>query len=108
MPAPAPKDGIANYISQVGQTGLIVVVVITAGALAFDARRGLSTFLRTRTSTMWQLIAPRFTINAAAAVTAYTLGTVAAWYEQPCSWALRRPGPWSPACCAARCTWSSP
>jgi len=81
MPAPAPKDGIANYIGQVSQTGLIVVVVITAGALAFDARRGLSTFLRTRTSTMWQLIAPRFTFNAAAAVTAYTLGTAAAWYE---------------------------
>jgi ABC-2 type transport system permease protein len=80
MPAPAPKDGIANYISQVSQTGLIVVVVITAGALSFDARRGLSTFLRTRTST-WQLTAPRFTINAAAAVTAYTLGTAAAWYE---------------------------
>jgi len=80
MPARA-QDGIANYIGQVSQTGLIVVVIITAGALAFDARRGLSTFLRTRTSTMWQLIAPRFTINAAAAVTAYTLGTAAAWYE---------------------------
>jgi ABC-2 type transport system permease protein len=30
---------------------------------------------------MWQLIAPRVTVNAAAAVTAYTLGTLAAWYE---------------------------
>jgi ABC-2 type transport system permease protein len=30
---------------------------------------------------MWQLIAPRFTVNAAAAVGAYTLGTLAAWYE---------------------------
>ena len=81
MPAPAPKDGIANYISQVSQTGLIVIVVITAGALSFDARPGLSTFLRTRTSSIWQLIAPRFAVNAAAAVTAYTLGTAAAWYE---------------------------
>jgi len=51
---PTPKEGIANYISQVSQTGLIVVIVITAGA---------------------------FTVNAAAAVTAYTLGTLAAWYE---------------------------
>jgi ABC-2 type transport system permease protein len=56
-------------------------VVITAGALTFDARRGLSTFLRTRATSMWQLIAPRFTVNAAAAVTAYTLGTLAAWCE---------------------------
>jgi ABC-2 type transport system permease protein len=78
---PTPKDGIANYISQISQTGLIVVIVITAGALTFDARRGLSTFLRTRTTSMWQLIAPRFTVNAAAAVAAYTLGTLAAWYE---------------------------
>jgi ABC-2 type transport system permease protein len=78
---PTPKDGITNYISQISQTGLIVVIVIAAGALTFDARRGLSTFLRTRTTSMWQLIAPRFTVNAAAAVTAYTLGTLAAWYE---------------------------
>ena len=78
---PTPKDGIANYISQVSQTGLVVVIVIAAGALTFDARRGLSTFLRTRTTSMWQLIAPRFTVNAAAAVAAYTLGTLAAWYE---------------------------
>ncbi len=30
---------------------------------------------------MWQLIAPRFAASAAAAVAAYTLGTLAAWYE---------------------------
>jgi ABC-2 type transport system permease protein len=78
---PTPKDGIANYIGQASQTGLVVVVVIAAGALTFDARRGLSTFLRTRVDNMWQLIAPRFAVNAAAAVTAYTLGTLAAWYE---------------------------
>jgi ABC-2 type transport system permease protein len=78
---PGPKDGISNYISQASQAGLVVVAVIAAGALTFDARRGLSTFLRTRASNMWQLIAPRFTVNAAAAVAAYTLGTLAAWYE---------------------------
>lgn len=79
--APTPKDGIANYIGQAGQTGLVVVVVIAATALSFDAHRGLSTFLRTRARNMWQLIAPRFAVNAVAAVAAYTLGTLAAWYE---------------------------
>jgi ABC-2 type transport system permease protein len=78
---PTAKDGIANYISQASQTGLVVVVVIAAGAFTFDARRGLSIFLRTRADSMWQLIAPRFAVNAAAAVAAYTLGTLAAWYE---------------------------
>ena len=58
-----------------------MVVVIAAGAFTFDARRGLSTFLRTRVDNIWQLIGPRFAVNAAAAVAAYTLGTLAAWYE---------------------------
>ena len=78
---PTPKDGIANYISQAGQTGLVIVVVIAASAFTLDARRGLSTVRRTRASSMWQLIAPRFAVTAAAAVAAYTLGTLAAWYE---------------------------
>jgi len=32
-------------------------------------------------SGLWQLIAPRFTVNAGAAAVACALGTVAAWYE---------------------------
>jgi hypothetical protein len=65
---PEPKDGIINYVSQVGQTGLIVVVAITSSAMAFDARPGRSTFLRTRASGMWDLVRPRFTVNASAAL----------------------------------------
>jgi len=78
---PTPTEGITNYISQVSQTGLIVLIVITAGSVTFDARVGLSSFLRTRATSMWQLIAPRFTVNAVAAVAAYGLGTLGAWYE---------------------------
>ena len=81
VPPPQPKDGIINYINQVGQTGLIVVVAIAASALAFDAHRGLSTFLRTRASSMWVLVRPRVVVTAVAAVLAYALGTLAAWYE---------------------------
>ena len=78
---PRPVDGMTNFISQANQTGLVVVIVVAAGALAFDARRGVSTFLRTRTRRMWKLVAPRFTMNTAAAIAAYTLGTLGAWYE---------------------------
>jgi ABC-2 type transport system permease protein len=81
VPPPQPKDGIVNYLNQVGQTGLIVVVAIAASALAFDAHRGLSTFLRTRVSSVWVLVRPRVVVSAAAAVLAYTMGTLAAWYE---------------------------
>jgi ABC-2 type transport system permease protein len=58
-----------------------VVVVIAAGAFTFDAHHGLAIFLRTRVTGFWQLIAPRFTVNAAAAALAYVLGALAAWYE---------------------------
>lgn len=81
VPPPQPRDGIVNYLSQVGQIGLIVVVAIAASAMAFDAHRGISTFLRTRANGMWEIVAPRFAVNAIAAVLAYTLGLLAAWYE---------------------------
>ncbi len=77
---PTPKDGIVNYVGQVSQTGLVVVVVIAAGALAFDSHRGLSTFLRTRAASLWDLVLPRFAVTAGAAVAAYLAGTLAAWY----------------------------
>lgn len=81
VPPPTPKDGITQYISQVSQTGLIVVLVVAAGALTFDSRRGIATFLRTRTSSMWALVLPRYAVTSAAAVAAYTLGLLGAWYE---------------------------
>ena len=81
VPPPVPYDGISAYISQVATIGLIVVVVIAAGAFGFDSRLGVATFLRTRVASVWQLIIPRFTVNAAAAIAAFVLGLLAAWYE---------------------------
>jgi ABC-2 type transport system permease protein len=80
-PAPKPEHGIVNFVSQAGQTGLIVTVIVVAGALCFDARRGLAIFYRTRASGPFALIWPRFAAGAALAVAAYTLGTAAAWFE---------------------------
>ena len=81
VPPPTPKDGVAQYISQVSQTGLVVVVVVAAGTLAFDGRRGVATFLRTRVPSMAALVVPRYVVTSLAAVGAYALGTLAAWYE---------------------------
>ena len=80
-PAPKPAHGIVNFASQAGQTGLIVTVVVAAGALCFDARYGLAVFYRTRAPGAFALIWPRFVASAALAVVAYTLGTAAAWFE---------------------------
>ena len=79
--APSPADGLYNYVGQVSQTGVIVVVVVAAGALAFDARRGVSIFLRSRTRHLRDLVVPRYVMSVAAAVAGYTVGTAAAWYE---------------------------
>ena len=78
---PEPVDAITNFVGQVNQTALVVAVVVAAGSLAFDSRRGISTFLRTRTTTMRELLVPRYTVSAAAVVSAYLVGTLAAWYE---------------------------
>lgn len=81
FPPVTPAAGLAAYVGEVSTVGLITVVVIAAGAVTFDTHHGLAIFLRTRASGLWQLIAPRFAVNSAAAALAYTLGTIAAWYE---------------------------
>ncbi len=80
-PTPRAVDGIVNYVNQVSQTGVIVVVVVATGALAIDAHRGLATFYRTRVPGLFALIWPRFVVASAAAAVAYLLGTAAAWLE---------------------------
>jgi ABC-2 type transport system permease protein len=81
FPPATPAQGVSSYASELSGIGLIVVVVIAAGAFGFDARQGLATFLRTRVASIWQLVTPRFAVWAAAAAIAYVLGTLAAWYE---------------------------
>jgi ABC-2 type transport system permease protein len=80
-PAPLPRHGIINFVSQGSQTGMIVLIVIAAGVLSFDARRGLATFYRTRVSGPSALIWPRYLATTALAVSAYTIGTAAAWLQ---------------------------
>jgi ABC-2 type transport system permease protein len=81
LPLPSPAAGLNSYVSEITLVGLIIVVAVAAGALTFDTRPGISTFLRTRISSMTSLVLPRFAVSAAAAAVAYLLGTLAAWYE---------------------------
>jgi len=80
-PTPEPAHGIINYVDQAGQTGLIVAVVVAAGALCFDARPGLAVFYRTRAPGPFALIWPRFISSCALVALAYALGTAVAWAE---------------------------
>jgi ABC-2 type transport system permease protein len=78
---PTPADAVNSYVTEVTLIGLILVVAFTSAAMSFDTSHGLATFLRTRITSVWQLVTPRFAVNAGAAVVAYVLGTLAAWYE---------------------------
>ncbi|WP_034262716.1 hypothetical protein [Actinospica robiniae] len=81
LPPPTPADGVNGYISEATLIGLVLVVALAAGALGFDSPKGMAIFLRTRSTSIWSLIAPRYTVTAGAAAVAYLLGSLATWYE---------------------------
>ena len=81
LPPPVPADGIAQFIGNASQICLLVVVLVSASALAFDARREMAIFLRTRVDSIRRILVPALAVNAVAAVVGFALGTAAAWYE---------------------------
>lgn len=81
VPPPVPADGFTNYVKNSMQVGLIVAVVIAAGALAIDAKTGLSIFYKTRLSKPTQLLLPRYIVVTLAVQAAFIAGVLTAWYE---------------------------
>lgn len=80
FPPPRPVDGIAQFTSNATQLGLLVVVLVAASALAFDARREMAVFLRTRAG-VGAVVLIAYAVNALAAVAGFAAGVTAAWYE---------------------------
>lgn len=76
---PTPAEGIAQFVGNATQLGLLAVVVVAAAALAFDARPELAAFLRTRVAHARLLVLPRYVVSTAAAVGALAAGTAMAW-----------------------------
>lgn len=81
FPEPVPPDGIAQYLSNASQIGILVAVTVAAGALVLDARPEMSIFLRTRVRPAWRLLIPRFVVTAGAVIGTYLIGLAVAWYE---------------------------
>ncbi len=81
FPDPVPADGMVQYASNASQVGLLVAVVVAAGALAFDANPEMGAFLRTRVPRVWDILAPRLAVSFLAIAVSFILGAVAAWYE---------------------------
>lgn len=78
-PDPKPVDGLALFLDNAGQLGLLAVVIVGAGALAVDARPEVAAFLRTRVERATRLLTPRFVVVTGAAVAALVVGTGIAW-----------------------------
>jgi ABC-2 type transport system permease protein len=81
LPPPTPADGVTQFVSNASQIGLLVVLLIAASALAFDARREMAVFVRTRVDSVREILVPALTVNAGAAVAGLVAGSLAAWYE---------------------------
>jgi ABC-2 type transport system permease protein len=81
LPAATPYESMRQFVGNVQQLGTLVVVLVSAGALAMDARPELAVFLRSRARSAGQLLVPRFAVNAGVAAGAFVLGSAAAWYE---------------------------
>jgi hypothetical protein len=47
-PKPTAADGIANFANNVGELGTLVVAIVAAATLSFDAHPVLAAFYRTR------------------------------------------------------------
>lgn len=81
VPDAVPADGIVQFASSAQQIGLLVAVVVAAGALTLNAVPEMSVFLRTRVPSAARLVVPRYLVSAAAVAVAYVLGVGIAWYE---------------------------
>lgn len=81
LPDPEPVDGLTQYVANASQLGLLVAVIVAAGALTLDAKPEMGIFLRTRVERMETILRPRFVVSAAATVAAFAAGALAAWYE---------------------------
>lgn len=84
-PEPTPAAAIEAFVSNASQIGVLVAIVVAAGALSVDVRPEIGVFFRTRVPEVGRLLAPRYVVTTAAVVAAFVLGVVAAWYE---TWVL--------------------
>lgn len=81
FPEPVPPDGMIQYIDGALQLGLLTAVIVAARALAFDSKPTIGVFFRTRVTEMSRILLPRYVVSTVAAIVAFILGALLAWYE---------------------------
>ena len=78
IPPASPELAMSQFAGNAIQIGLLAVVFVAAAALAFDAKREMAVFLRTR-APVEKLLAPRYVISVAASVLSLIAGTAVAY-----------------------------
>lgn len=77
LPDPTPYEGIVQYLGNVEQLGLLGVAILAAMTVAFDAKREIAVFLRSRASVP-SILTPRLVSIYLLAVVSVALGTAVA------------------------------
>ena len=78
LPELTAEDGMTQYLGNAQQLGLLAVVFVAAAALAFDANKEMSIFLRTRASVA-SIMSPRYVVTAGAAAVSFLIGAAIAY-----------------------------
>ena len=78
VPEATPELGMAQYLGNALQIGLLAVAFVAASSLAFDSKPEMSAFLRTRT-TIRKILEPRYAVNMAASAGSFALGSAIAF-----------------------------
>lgn len=81
IPKQTAADGIRSFTGNLAQLGTLVVAIVAAAGLAFDAHPALSAFYRTRLRSSARLVLPRMIAVAGATAATLALGFLGAWYE---------------------------
>jgi ABC-2 type transport system permease protein len=77
-PDPRPVDGLIQFVSNASQLGMLAVVVVAAGALAFDAHPERAAFLRTRMDRPGRLVLAPYVVTTLTMVATLAVTTAVA------------------------------
>jgi ABC-2 type transport system permease protein len=78
VPPPTPELGMAEYLGNALQIGILAIAFVAAAALAFDSKPEMAVYLRTR-ATIPEILTPRYVTNMVAAILSFAIGTAIAY-----------------------------
>lgn len=80
IPEPTPAAAVEQFNAIASQIGLLIAIVVAAGALCIDAHPEIGVFFRTRVPSAIHLLTPRYVVVGLAIVLAFVVGVLASWY----------------------------